>query len=77
MGNREIILTPAELDKIKEDARHEGKYRERVLSSLEKLKGIPNRVTKLETKVGVMMWGIPVIVAVVGLVWRVAKWLNH
>lgn len=63
MREKEITLTEQELQEIKDVIC----FREKVLLQLKRLNGVPTRVTKLETKVVVLMWGIPILVGIVGI----------
>ena len=56
-----IELTPQELEDIKDTI----KFRECVMLKLNALKGIPIRVTKVETKV--LVYGSLVIILIVGV----------
>lgn len=63
-----IELTPQELEEIKDTI----KFRECVILKLKELKGVPKKVTVLETKVGVHHYLIgAMIMGVIGLAWRV------
>ncbi len=64
---KEITLTKEELEDVKDDVR----FRERVLLHLKLLAGIPDRVTKVETKIVVLMWGAPILLGGAALVWKV------
>jgi len=63
---KEIVLTPEELEDLKDEI----KFREKVYLKLKQLNGIPEKVWRLETKVSVLMWGLPLILIVAGLVYK-------
>ncbi len=65
---KEIILTPQELEELKDDI----KFRTKVIMQLKQLNGLPERVIKLETHCFVH-WTLIIILigGVLGLGWRV------
>ena len=65
--NKEITLTQQEIEDIKDET----KFRTKVILQLKGLNGIPDRVNKVETKVLMLMWGIPVAVGLLFAVLRV------
>jgi hypothetical protein len=67
--DEKIELTPQELDNIKDTI----KFRECVMIKLKQLNNIPIKVSKLETKVFLLMWAIPVILGIFGVVKAVAR----
>ena len=71
MASKEITLTPEELAEIKEDAREDGRFKEKVLLELKLLRGIPNKVIRLRVEVGVQ-WAI-LLVILTGLVTKALR----
>lgn len=65
----EITLTKEELEELKDEIR----FRERVVLQLKRLNNVPDRVTKLETKVVILMWGIPLVIGLMGLFLKFSK----
>ena len=59
----EITLTEQELSEIKDTI----KFRTKIVLQLKRLNGLPDRVTKAETKLYVLMWGIPIILLLWGI----------
>lgn len=55
-----IELTSQEIEEIKDTA----KFRECVMLKLKRLTTIPDRVRTVETKVIMLMWGIPIVTTV-------------
>ena len=70
--NGQIILTPEELDEIKDEAQDEAKFRTKVLMQLKALSGIPDKVTTLTVHSNIH-WTLLILLVsgIVGLAWRV------
>lgn len=66
--DREIKLTTEELEELKDTI----KFRTRVALELKilnkTLNNVPQKVIKLETKVCLLMWGVPIILFIFGIV---------
>lgn len=54
-SNGDVVMTKQEFEEIKDDIVDETKFRTKVLVQLQLLRGIPNKVTKLEVWV-VVLW---------------------
>ena len=61
MKNREIILTPQELEELKDEI----KFRERVLLRLKQLNGIPDTVLILKTHVNIQWTLIGILIGTI------------
>ena len=61
--DEEIILTREVLEELKDTI----KFRTKVMSHLKMLNGVPDKVLKLETKVGLLLWGVPIILTACGI----------
>jgi len=65
--NNEITLSKQELDELKDTI----KFREKVILKLKQLNGIPDRVKTVETKMLMLLWGIPIVGGIIFTIFRV------
>ena len=70
--NGEIILTPEELNEIKDATQDETKFRTTVLVQLKALVGIPHKVVKLEVHSNIH-WALLVLLisGIISLAWTI------
>jgi len=64
--NNEITLSKQELDELKDTI----KFREKVILKLKQLNGIPDRVKTVETKMLMLLWGIPIVGGIIFAIFR-------
>ncbi len=66
---KQTVLTKQEIEEIKDEA----VFRSIMRLHIKEMAGLPKKVNTLEVKVALIVWGIPIVIGIAGLVMRLLK----